>query len=40
MDDKREDHSDPKRPPQKNQPRQLKTHQVPTNDVENTNGKN
>ena len=40
MDDQREDHSDPKRPLQRNRPKQLKIHIVPTDDVENTNGTN
>ena len=40
MDDQREDHSSPKRPPQRNCPNQLYTHNVPTDDMENTNGTN
>ena len=35
-----DDHSDPKIPQKKNHPKQLQTHNVPTNDVENTNGTN
>ena len=38
MDDQREDHSNPKRPYQRNYPKQLKTHNVLTDDVENTKG--
>ena len=40
MDDKRKDHTDPKRPPQKNCPKQLQTMNVLTYDVENINGTN
>ena len=40
MDDQRKDHIDPDRPPQKDRPKQLQTHNVPTYDVENTNGTN
>ena len=39
MDDKRKDHTDPKRPARRNRLQQLQTHNVPTNDMENTNGK-
>ena len=37
MDDQQKDNSDPKRPPKKEPPQQLKIHNVPTDDVENTN---
>ena len=38
MDDqKKKDHIDPERPPQRKCPKQLKTYNVPTYDVENTN---
>ena len=40
MDDRRKDHSDPKRPPKRNRPHQLQIHNVPTEDVENTNATN
>ena len=40
MDDQREDHSNPKRPSQRNFPNQLLNHNEPTDDVENTNGTN
>ena len=40
MDDQRNDHIDPKRPPQGNHPKQLQNHNVPTDDVENINGTN
>ena len=40
MDDQREDHSNPKRRPQSNSPKQLLTHNVPTDDIENINGAN
>ena len=41
MDDQREDHSNSKRPPLKGTaPNQLWTHNVPTDDVENTNDTN
>ena len=40
MDDQREDHSNPKRPPQRNRPKQLWTHNVAADDVENNNGTN
>ena len=35
-----EDHPDPKRPLKTNCPKQLLNHNVPTDDVENTNGTN
>ena len=38
MDDQREDYFDPKRSPQTNLPEQLETHNMPTEDVEITNG--
>ena len=40
MDDQRKDHIDPKGPKQRNRPKQLQTHNLPTNDVENTNSTN
>ena len=40
MDDQRNDHIRPKRPKQSNRPKQLQTHNLPTNDVENINGTN
>ena len=40
MDDQKEDHSNPKIPLQKNCPKQLETHNVPTDDVENTHSTN
>ena len=40
MDDQREDHFNLKRPPQRNCPKQLQTHNMPTDDVENTYGTN
>ena len=36
----RKDHIDPKRPPQRNRPKQQQTYNVPTNDVVNTKGTN
>ena len=36
MDDRREDHLDPERPPKKNHNEQLWNHNMPTHDVENT----
>ena len=38
IDDQREDHCNPKRASQRNCPKQLLTHNVITDDVENTNG--
>ena len=38
MKDQREDNSNPKRPPSKQLPKSIITHNVPTDDVENTNG--
>ena len=40
MDDQRDDDSNPKRSFQRNHPKQLETHNVPTDDVKNTNGTN
>ena len=40
MDDQGKDRPDPKRLPRRNRPQQLQTHNVPTDDVENTNGTN
>ena len=40
MDDQRKDHTDTKRPPKRNHPKQLQTNNVPTYDVENTNSTN
>ena len=40
MDAQRKDYIDPKGPNQRNHPKQLQTHNVPTYDVENTNGTN
>ena len=40
MDDQRKDHHDPERSPQKDYSEQLQTHNVPTDDVENTNSTN
>ena len=37
MDDQRNDHIDPGEPPQGNRLKQLQTHNLPTNDVENIN---
>ena len=37
MDDQRKDHIDPKGTKQRNHPKQLKTHNLPTEDVENIN---
>ena len=36
MNDQRKDHIDPKRPPQRNCPKQLQTHNMPTYYVANT----
>ena len=38
MDDLRKDHIDSKRSPWRNRPKQLHSHNMPTDDVENTNG--
>ena len=35
MEDQRKDHIDTKRPKQKNRPKHLQTHNLPTNDVAN-----
>ena len=40
MDDQRKDHTDQKAPKQKNCPKQLQTHNLPTDDVENINSTN
>ena len=40
MDDQRKHHNDPKNLPQRNRPKQLKAHNVPTYDVENINCSN
>ena len=40
MDDQRKDPFDTKGPKQSNSPKQLQTHNLPTNDVENINTKN
>ena len=40
MDDRRKDFLDPKRPLRRNRFQQLQTHNVPTDDVENTDGTN
>ena len=40
MIDQRKDHTNPKRPPERNSPKQLQTNNVPTYNVENTNGTN
>ena len=42
MDDERKCHPDPKKKknPKRNRPQQLQTYNVPTDDVENTNGTN
>ena len=37
MDDQRKDHIDPEGPNQGNHPKQLQTHKMPTDDVENIN---
>ena len=34
------DHPDPKRPLKKNRHKQIQTHNMPTDDMENTNGTN
>ena len=40
MDDQRKDHIDPKGSKQRNRLKQLQTHNLPTNDVENINSTN
>ena len=40
MDDQRKDHSDTKGPKQRNRPKQLQSHNLPTNVVENINSTN
>ena len=40
MDDERKDHIDPDGPPQGNHPKQLQTHNLPIDDVENINSTN
>ena len=40
MDDQRKDHIDPKGPTQMNRPKQLQTHNLPTDEVENMNNTN
>ena len=40
MDDQRKDHTDLKRPPQRNCPKQLQIYNVPIDDVANTYGTN
>ena len=40
MDDQRKDHIDPKGPKQRNRPKQLQTHNLPTDDVENISSTN
>ena len=40
MDNKRRDHPDPNRAQERNHPLHLPTHNVPTDEVENTNGTN
>ena len=40
MDDQRKDHCDPKVPKQSNRTKQLQTHNLPTDDVENIKGTN
>ena len=40
MDDQRKDHPDPKRLPKRSHSQQLQIHNLPTDDVENTNGTN
>ena len=40
MDDQRKDQIDPKGPEQRNRPKQLQTHHLPTDDVENINSTN
>ena len=40
MDDQKKDHPDPKKTPHRNCLQQLQTHNVPADDMENTNGTN
>ena len=40
MDDQRKDHIDIKGPKQRNRPKQLQTHNLPSDDVENINSTN
>ena len=40
MEDQRKDHIDPKGAKQRNRPKQLQAHNLPTDDVENINGIN
>ena len=40
MDDQKKDHIDPEGSPQENRPKQLQTHNLPTNYVENINNSN
>ena len=40
MDDQRKDHIDPKGPKQRNHPKQLQAHNLPTDEVENINSAN
>ena len=40
IDDQKKNHIEPERPPQNNRPKQLQTHYVPTDDVENNNSTN
>ena len=40
MDDQRKSHIDPEEPNQRNRPKQLQTHYLPTDDVENINSTN
>ena len=40
MDDQRKDYIDTKGPTQRNRPKQLQTHNLPSNDVENINSTN
>ena len=40
MDDQRKDHIDPIGPKQRNRPKQIQTHNLPTNDVEKINSTN
>ena len=37
MDDQKKDHLDPKGPKQRNRPKKLQTHNLPTDNVENIN---
>ena len=40
MDDQRQDHIDPKRPKERNRPKQIQTHNLPADDAENINSTN